>query len=303
MELLEDPLLWTSVVVVYRECLSKRSGEQLPHVAQRIDSFLDRARSWTLSDVYECTSSLHCMRLLEDRRPAVESLYREWEFNAVVAQAAKSGDLSSLAWLADSYMLDGTLSSAAQAAAASGQVPVLKWLLEKHKARVHWGGLEWYEAIREGQTHVIEWLQQHATPNEDAVWRLVLDAATRGDLELVQWLLAHNGAAINECAPSAMRDAVLGHHVPVILFLLKNYQHDICEEGICFLRDEWEDLEVRFVGLTQWLLEQFGGALEGASFSVNRADWATNKWMIDRNVQHLDVEDGFVYWECGPVYL
>ncbi|KAG3168879.1 hypothetical protein PI126_g3072 [Phytophthora idaei] len=562
------------------EALDLPLEAQLPHVAQRIDSFLDRARSWTLSDVYECTSSLHCMRLLEDRRPAVESLYREWEFNAVVAQAAKSGDLTSLAWLADSYMLDGTLSSAAQAAAASGQLPVLKWLLEKHKARVHWGGLEWYEAIREGQTHVIEWLHQHATPNEDAVWRLVLDVATRGDLELVQcgwrqcdalpptdcvdaavkdgdleflkwvhanklvdslsgavpisaasghldvlrwlyeeggereltadcmdqaasaghldvvkWLDSHecpattlamdgaasagfidvvkwlhdqrtegcsvsamNGAAENgyfevvkwlhsnrdegcgvsamekaagnghldivewlhshrnegcteramdwaakeghlevvkwlhmnrsegcttaamdwaaygghlktmkwldenrsegrtpkalclaaagghldvlkwlhstkserltsdaadmvaagghlqvlewlhangadECAPSAMRDAVLGHHVPVILFLLKNYQHDICEEGICFLRDEWEDLEVRFVGLTQWLLEQFGGALEGASFSVNRADWATNKWMIDHNVQHLDVEAGFVYWECGPVYL
>ncbi|KAF4147270.1 Ankyrin repeats (many copies) [Phytophthora infestans] len=544
------------------------------------------------------------MRLLEDHRRPIESLYRDWEFNGVVVQAAQRGDLTSLIWLAETYMPHGTLSSAASAAAASGQLQVLKWLLEEHQSRVHWGGMEWCEAIHEEQSAVIEWLRQHSIPDEDAVWRLIHDAADKGDLELVKWLLSLHGAAISaalrgaykghrchilkwlathcdplprtdcvdaaakdgdleflqwihannlvdslsgavsisaasghlsvlkwlyeevgeqeltadcmdqaasaghldvvkwldyhecpattlamdgaaaagfldvvkwlhgqrtegcsvsaingaaengyfeiakwlhsnrdegcdvsamekaagngnleivqwlhshrnegcteramdwaakgghlevvkwlhlnrsegcttaamdwaaygghletikwldgnrsegytakalcfaaaggrldvlkwlhstkserltsdtvdmaaagghlqvlewlhvhgveECSPSAMRDAVLGHHIPVILFLFEKYR-DICEEGVCFLRDEWGDLEVRFVGLARWLLEQFGGALEGASFSVNRADWATNKWMSE-HMQHLDVEDKFVYWECGPWY-
>ncbi|ETL93281.1 hypothetical protein L917_08538 [Phytophthora nicotianae] len=599
MEFSDDPLLWTSVVVVYRECLLKRSGEQLPHVVQHIDGFLDRTRSWTLSEVYERTSSLHCMRLLADRRPAVDSLFREWEFSGVASLAAKRGDLTSLTWLADTAMPDGALSSAANAAAASGQLEVLKWLVEEHKSRVHWGGLEWCEAIREGQNHVIKWLQMHSIPDEDAVWRLVVEAANAGDLVLVQWLLSHNGSTIHaalrgaynghhchilkwlatqcdalpptycvdaavkdgdleflqwlhenklvnslsgvvpisaasghlnvlkwlheqgeeltadcmdqaasgghldvikwldshecpatklamdgaaaagyldavkwlhnqrtegcsvsamngaaengflkvvkwlhsnrdegcgvsamekaagnghldivqwlhshrsegcteramdwaakgghlevvkwlhlnrsegcttaamnwaaygghletmkwldenrsegyttkalclaaagghlevlkwlrstknerltsdvvdmaassghlqvlewlhasgadECSPTAMRDAVLGHHIPVILFLYNNYQHDICEEGICFLRDEWEDLEVRFVEMAQWLLDKYGDALEGVSFAVSRADWATNKWMEEHNMQQVDVEDKFIYWE------
>ncbi|KAF1780293.1 hypothetical protein GQ600_1537 [Phytophthora cactorum] len=134
-------------------------------------------------------------------------------------------------------------------------------------------------AYRSHRCNILKWLatQFDALPPTDCV-----DAAVKdGDLEFLKWVHANKLVDLYPCAPSAMRDAVLGHHVPVILFLLKNYQHDICEEGICFLRDEWEDLEVRFVGLTQWLLEQFGGALEGASFSVNRAD--CDKQMDDRS--------------------
>ncbi|KAG7380730.1 Ankyrin repeat and SAM domain-containing protein 3 [Phytophthora pseudosyringae] len=308
--------LWTSVVVVCRECLLRRSGEQIPHVARRIDGFLDdRTPAWTLSAVYERIASGHCMRLLEDRRPAVEPLCREWEFSDVAAQAARRGDLSSLKWLAESYMPDGSLSPAASAAAASGELQTLQWLMQEHKTRVHWGGVEWSQAIRGGQTDVIEWLRRQVTPHEDAAWTLVFDAANAGYLELVQWMLAQYGSAVNaalrgahkghqwrivECA---MRDAVLGCHIQVMLFLYKNHGHEVCEEGICLLREDWEDTELRFVGMAQWLLEKFGHKLEGVTFSVNRADWAANKWMKEHNMQQLDVEDEFIFWESGPASL
>ncbi|KAE9213004.1 hypothetical protein PF005_g10363 [Phytophthora fragariae] len=275
-----DSMLWTSVAVVYRECLLKRSGEQLPHVARHIDGFLDD-RSRSLAAAYERTASLHCIQLLADRRAAPESLYIEWEFNTVVAQAARRGDLASLKWLAESYLQDGALSAAANAAAFSGELSVLQWLHEEHKARVHWGGLEWCGAIRSGQTEVVEWLKQN----------------TGGHLSILEWLHA-NGA--DACSPSAMKDAVLGSHVPVMLFLYNNYGRELCEAGICLLRDNWEDTEVRFVGMAQWLLNNFGEELEGVTMSVNRADWATNKWMKDHNMSMLEVEDEIVFWECGP---
>ncbi|KAE9311623.1 hypothetical protein PF001_g9629 [Phytophthora fragariae] len=279
-----DSMLWTSVAVVYRECLLKRSGEQLPHVARHIDGFLDD-RSRSLAAAYERTASLHCIQLLADRRAAPESLYIEWEFNTVVAQAARRGDLASLKWLAESYLQDGALSAAANAAAFSGELSVLQWLHEEHKARVHWGGLEWCGAIRSGQTEVVEWLKQNSAPNTEAVWKLAFDAAAAGYLELMQ---------------CAMKDAVLGSHVPVMLFLYNNYGRELCEAGICLLRDNWEDTEVRFVGMAQWLLNNFGEELEGVTMSVNRADWATNKWMKDHNMSMLEVEDEIVFWECGP---
>uniref|UniRef100_H3GGE8 Uncharacterized protein n=1 Tax=Phytophthora ramorum TaxID=164328 RepID=H3GGE8_PHYRM len=601
---IDGPALWTSVAVVYRECLLKRGGE-LPHVARRIDGFLDgRTSTGSLSAVYARTASLHCMRLLAERRPALETLHRDWEFNDVVAQAAKSGDLSSLKWLAEIYLPGGPLSGAANAAARSGELHILEWLHELHKDRVHWGGVEWGEAIRAGQRDVIEWLQRNALPNEEAIGRLVFDAADAGYLELTQWLLtqdsaavsaalrgarkghqwgivkwlaasynaapptdcveaaardgdleflqwlrgselphpfsgavaiaaanghlevlkwlheevgeqkltadcmdqaasgghlevvkwldahncsatiaamdgaatagffdvaqwlhthreegcsvsAMNGAAANghlevvkwlhttrdegcgvsamekaagngclevaqwlhchrnegcteramdwaakgghldvikwlhesreegcttaamnwaaygghlktlewlhrnrsegctskaiclaaaaghldvlkwlhairdggltsdavdmaaagghvqvlewlrangaaACSPTAMRDAVLGGHVAVMLFLYNNYGHEMCEEGICLLRDDWEDTELGFVGMGQWLLEMFGEELEGVTFSVNRSDWATNKWVKDHNMRQLDVEDEVIFWECGP---
>ncbi|KAE8882456.1 hypothetical protein PF003_g33443 [Phytophthora fragariae] len=392
-------MLWTSVAVVYRECLLKRSGEQLPHVARHIDGFLDD-RSRSLAAAYERTASLHCIQLLADRRAAPESLYIEWEFNTVVAQAARRGDLASLKWLAESYLQDGALSAAANAAAFSGELSVLQWLHEEHKARVHWGGLEWCGAIRSGQTEVVEWLKQNSAPNTEAVWKLAFDAAAAGYLELMQWLLGHDKAAVeaamrgahkghqwgivkwlathcnttpltgcvdaaakdgdleflqwlrantlthsfarghldilkwlrtnkgdsltsdvvdmaaagghlsilewlhangaDACSPSAMKDAVLGSHVPVMLFLYNNYGRELCEAGICLLRDNWEDTEVRFVGMAQWLLNNFGEELEGVTMSVNRADWATNKWMKDHNMSMLEVEDEIVFWECGP---
>ncbi|KAL4176730.1 hypothetical protein KRP22_001671 [Phytophthora ramorum] len=316
---IDGPALWTSVAVVYRECLLKRGGE-LPHVARRIDGFLDgRTSTGSLSAVYARTASLHCMRLLAERRPALETLHRDWEFNDVVAQAAKSGDLSSLKWLAEIYLPGGPLSGAANAAARSGELHILEWLHELHKDRVHWGGVEWGEAIRAGQRDVIEWLQRNALPNEEAIGRLVFDAADAGYLELTQWLLTQDSAAVSAalrghvqvlewlrangaaaCSPSAMRDAVLGGHVAVMLFLYNNYGHEMCEEGICLLRDDWEDTELGFVGMGQWLLEMFGEELEGVTFSVNRSDWATNKWMKDHNMRQLDVEDEVIFWECGP---
>ncbi|GMF10912.1 unnamed protein product [Phytophthora lilii] len=600
--------LWTSVAVVYRECILKRSGEQLPHVARRIDRFLDdRTSSWTLSALYERTASPHCMRLLVDRRPAPEPLYREWEFNEVVAQAARNGDLSSLKWLAETYLPDGPLSSAANAAAASGELQILQWLHKVHQNRVHWGGMDWCEAIRGRQTDLIKWLREFVAPAPEATWKLVFDTAAAGYLELMQWLLTQDEAAVgaalrgacsgrqwgivnwlathcnptpladcvsvaakdgdllflqwmhrkglvhsfasavpisaasgrleilkwlyeeveereltadcmdqaasggylkvvewldardcpattsamdgaaaagflgvmqwfhvnrlegctvaamngaaerghlkvvkwlhtnrNEgcsvsamekaagnghlevvqwlhshrsegcteramdwaakgghlnvvkwlhenrsegcstaamnwaaygghletmkwlhhnrsegctskamclasagghldilkwlqtikgkplgshtvdmaaagghmrvlewlyangaasCTPSAMRDAVLGGHVPVMLFLYNNYGHEPCEEGICLLRDDWKDTELRFVGMIQWLMEKFGEELEGVNFSVNRADWATNKWMKEHSMNQIEVEDEIIFWECGPVTL
>ncbi|KAL3664066.1 hypothetical protein V7S43_010953 [Phytophthora oleae] len=594
-----DSLLWTSVAVVYRECLVKRSGEQLPHVARRIDSFLDdRTPTCTLSAVYERTKSLHCMKLLDNRRPAIDALYREWEFAGVVAQAAKRGDLEALAWLANTYMADGCLTSAASAAATSGELEILKWLHEQHTTRVQWGGLEWSAAICGGQSHVIAWLKQEILPNEDASWRLLFDAARAGDLDLVQWLLVRNESAVDAavrgalkgcqwhvvkwftthykgaalvdcipkdvtveflqwllangladsfygllpvaaasgqldvlkwlyddvgerelttdcldqaasaghldvvqwlsshhcpatnlamdgaatagflnvvqwlhehriegcsvsamdgaaenghlevvkwlhtmrkegcsvsaiekaagnghlevvqwlpsnrlegcttramdwaakgghqevvkwlhmnrsegcttdamdlaassghlktmqwldenrsegctikavrmaaggghldvlkwlhvakgqqltsdavdmaaagghlnvlewlhdngaeaCSPSAMQDAVLECHVPVMLFLYNNYGHDVCEQGICLVRDQWDDIKLRFAGAAKWLFEKFWSELEGAVFVVDRADWATNNWMKDHNMQQLEAEDKVVYWE------
>ncbi|GMF28985.1 unnamed protein product [Phytophthora fragariaefolia] len=601
---MDDSVLWTSVAVVYRECLLRRSGGQLPHVAGRIEAFLDdRSSSWSLDAVYDRTASLHCMQLVVDRRPAPESLYLEWEFNEVVARAARNGDLSSLKWLAESYCQDGSLSAAASGAASSGELAVLKWLHDTHKTRVHWGGLEWCEAIRWRQSEVIEWLRQNTAPHTEAVWKMMFDAAAAGYLELVQWMWEHNksgvwsalrgahrthqwgvvkwlvthcnvgplddcveaaakdgdllflrwlrakglahsftnalpisaasgqletikwlyeeaverklttdcitqaareghldvvkwldarkcpattaamdeaasagflevvqwlhrnrtegcsmsamnGAAenghldvvkwlhaernegcsvsamekaagnghlevvqwlhshrsegcteramdwaakgghlnvvkwlsqnrsegcttaamnwaaygghlgtikwlhqnrcegftpkamclaassghlnvlrwlqantrysfssdavdmaaagghlhvlewlhtngVNTCSPSAMRDAVLGGHIPVMLFLLNNYGCKPCKEGICLLRDDWEDTEIRFVGMARWLLQNFGEELEGITFSVNRADWLTNKWMKDHNMSELEVEDEIIFWECG----
>lgn len=50
-------------------------------------------------------------------------------------------------WLAETYLPEASLSSEAVAAAGSGHLHVLKWLFQKHNERVHWGGLEWCEAV------------------------------------------------------------------------------------------------------------------------------------------------------------
>lgn len=94
-----------------------------------------------------------------------------------------------------------------------------------------------------------------------------------------------------------MRDAVLGCHVPVMLFLYNNYGHDVCEEGICLLRDGWDDIKLGFPGAAKWLFDKFWSELNGAIFIVNRADWAANNWMEDHHMQQLEAEDQAIYWE------
>lgn len=178
--------------------------------------------------------------------------------------AAYGGHLETMEWL-DQHRTEGFTPKAACLAASGGHLDVLKWLYTKN---------------RDGLTL-------------DAVDM----AAAGGHLRLLEWLHA-NGA--DACSLSAMRDAVLGGHVPVMLFLSDNYGRDVCEAGICLLRDDWEDMEVRFVGMMQWLLQNIGEELEGVTFAVNRADWATNKWMKDHNMSELEVEDEVVFWECGP---
>jgi hypothetical protein len=48
--------------------------------------------------------------------------------------------------------------------------------------------------------------------------------------------------------------------------------------------------------MARWLVETFRDDLEGITFSVHRADWATNQW-LDERMQKAEDEDEFVFWE------
>ncbi|KAE8882533.1 hypothetical protein PF005_g5650 [Phytophthora fragariae] len=215
----------TAVQVVYRECFHDDQGE-FPHVARRIDAFVgDLSSHWTLVGAYERTGNLRFLKLLAARVPMEndpEPLYRLWEFSNVAKVAAARGDLDTMVWLAEIYQPEASLSLGAAAAAGSGHLHVLKWLHQEQRSRVHWGGLEWCEAVKCGRTEVVQWLTENVPVHPEAAPRVLFEAARVGDLDVVRWLLDDYNLSVAK----AFKAAQEGHQWQIVRWLFTN-----CEVG------------------------------------------------------------------------
>ncbi|RLN71807.1 hypothetical protein BBJ29_004861 [Phytophthora kernoviae] len=205
--------------------------------------------------------------------------------------AAQGGHLDVVKWLHVNRS-EGCTSAAMNWAAGNGHLQVIMWLHHNRTEGCTYSAMD----LAAGSRHldVLKWL--HENQIEGFSVSAMDMAAAGGYLRVLQWLHANGSEAPS---PNAMRDATLFGHVPVMLFLYNEYGHEYSEAGICSLSDAWEDVKIRSVVTAQWLLKTFGERLDGVVFRVHRADWPTNKWLRNQNVSQLEVEDKFVFWECG----
>ncbi|RLN70582.1 hypothetical protein BBJ28_00017401, partial [Nothophytophthora sp. Chile5] len=250
----------------------------------------------------------------------LHNMRREGCTVSAMEKAAGNGHLGVVRWLHE-HRSEGCTERAMDWAAERGHLDVVKWL---HVNRIegcttdamdwaasfgHFDVVEWLHMNRSegctvramncaagyGHLNVMKWL--HTNRTEGFTSSAIDMAAANGHLDVLMWL---HGNGTELCTPSAVSDAVLHGHFPVVLFLYQKYGRKYCEEGLHMLSEGWEDAELPFVGLAQWLMETFGKQVKGARFVVNRADWSSNDWLRGQNMRVLDLEEKSVCWECGP---
>ncbi|RLN93985.1 hypothetical protein BBJ28_00014748 [Nothophytophthora sp. Chile5] len=136
--------------------------------------------------------------------------YHSWQFSRAMEEAARCGHLHVVQWLFARFCNSLVRHRVVDAAAREGHLPILKFLCQyQFDARVLepdrpagfgngnmviFGHDDTYEATRNGHAEIVQWLYQR-TPNlqtrrtTTALLRAALD---NNDLQLVEWLLAHD---------------------------------------------------------------------------------------------------------------
>ncbi|KAE9232474.1 hypothetical protein PF004_g9901 [Phytophthora fragariae] len=238
----------TSAIVVLR---NNPSLGALPHVISSVSQCLDHSvaiplahacafgslrllrRVWDVSEEFaasdgetrrcpsRCWSSLQFLQS--------ERHYYRAQFSQGVVEAVRRGDLDMIRWLFDHFAGCVVAIQAVEAAAAAGDLQILKFFLDNEVATqdaaeansVHWGGGDLAAAVENEHTDVARWIFECKGSVERDWGRFMAAVVRKGDLELLQWLL-DRGYAGRQLAPPTMDDAAWGGHLNMLQLL---YQH------------------------------------------------------------------------------
>ncbi|KAG6622998.1 uncharacterized protein IUM83_12214 [Phytophthora cinnamomi] len=177
-----DASVFTAVHVVTREAFAVHGVATLPHVAKRIDAFLD-----TLSGPWAV--EIACWRGDSKRK-----------LSYLAAHDPKTFWRPAAMW-----------------AAMQGHIHVLQWLHDHHPDRCEWSVGVMDDAARCRQLTAVRWL--HANRSEGCTSTAMTLAAAGGDLEMVKWL-HHNRR--EGCTTRAMDLAAKSGYLDVVQWLHNN---------------------------------------------------------------------------------
>ncbi|KAE9358559.1 hypothetical protein PR003_g1202 [Phytophthora rubi] len=233
----------TSAIVVLR---TNPFLGALPHVISCVSQCLDHSVAIPLS--HACAfGSLRLLRRVwdvseefaasdgETRRCCWSPLqflqsdrhYYRAQFSQAVVEAVRRGDLNMIRWLFDHFAGCVVTVQAVEAAAASGDLQILKFFLHTEVATqdaaeansVHWGGGDLAAAVENEHTDVARWIFECKGSVERDWGRFMAAVVRKGDLELLQWLL-DRGYAGRQLAPPRMDDAAWGGHLNTVICFL-----------------------------------------------------------------------------------
>lgn len=126
--------------------------------------------------------------------------------------AAHGGNVEMMVWLREQEGCHNLESDALSAAACSGHLESVKWLVQ--------AGSRWDEdimmyAAKRGHLHILQWLrEQGCTWNQDTMF----NAASGGNLQVVKWL--HGEGCPWD--PEAVKEALRNDHVELVEWLIVN---------------------------------------------------------------------------------
>ncbi|KAL3664185.1 hypothetical protein V7S43_010514 [Phytophthora oleae] len=247
----EPPL--TCAVVVLR---CGPSGS-LPHVVSYVSKFLDYSvevplaracafgslrllrRIWNISQEFAmsndgdsvCWSPLQFLQ--NDRH------YHHVQFSQGVVEGVRRRDLQIVRWLFDHFSGCMVSVQAVETAASNGEQRFLQFFFDREfhfqeiqetagindSNQVQWGGADLAVAMENGHVDTVRWLFDNKGSVERDWGRFMTAVVRKGDIVLLQWLLAR-GYAERQLAPPTMDDAAWGGHLEMLQWLYREgYVH------------------------------------------------------------------------------
>lgn len=141
----------------------------LRHAVDLISEFADGAQNWFLVDASGDAPSVRLLRRLHAREqldPLIsDRFFRDWQFNRAANAAAAHGNLEVLKWLVTEYAPGDVVTEAAPEAATNGQLEVIKWLYEEYPFAVV-GLEELGQAAQNAHLEAVKYLLAHPPPVE-----------------------------------------------------------------------------------------------------------------------------------------
>jgi hypothetical protein len=193
----------------------------LPHVVERVNSFVDRRQVVDLPQACAMGSValLQFVSRWEQLCPIEwakdEPLFRAWQFSNGCVAAAQRGDLEVLKWLVSEYDTDTRVTSAVEEAARLGHLHILQWLRENCSERVCWNGLALRSAVGGNHLETARWLYEQTSPPK--MRRLLELAAKFGNMDMIRWLSTFQGTVTT----TAIAVAAENGHLSALKFMVQ----------------------------------------------------------------------------------
>ncbi|RLN43698.1 hypothetical protein BBJ28_00013363 [Nothophytophthora sp. Chile5] len=237
--------------------------------------------------------------------------YKHWAFSKALEEAARHGHLHVIKWLLAHFQCGEVDVEVVEAAAEAGHLQILQFLYDHSTAAtsrqaegnrqrqnppgvalttdlaVCWGHYDMEKAAKQGYSQIVRWVHERTAFADDTrcLSRIVKCALERGDLQLVQWLLAYG-------FPEVPLDAVLTGRADVVQWLLARGRLEEERVAACAMknlaRDGNLELMQRLVQLhmpdphRSWLWRSsWLGALEAAS---QHGHLPEVQWLIQHSV-------------------
>lgn len=307
---LMEPSPLKAVVVVVHEWPRVAA---LSHVATSISEYLDRSVEIPLGRACQLGSATLLDRIWQQSDPARQSAdqtrfslcvflrsdrhYYNAQFAESLTVAVHRGDLDAVRWLFQHF--HGCIAPAGiiEEAASAGHLQILQYMLD-HARRadlydeetaeleenningVCWGGKDMALAAKGNHADVVRWLYEYTGDAARDLSRVMIYAVRRGNLLLVQWLLANVYQDVPQLSPPTINDAARGGHLHVIQWLFD--QGYIQHVGDAFRNAAMSG----YFDIVKWLVAHdiLENVDEGVSGAAASGFSSIVTWLLERNL-------------------
>jgi hypothetical protein len=271
-----DTDLSQSLTCVRVVCLNGPDTLRLPHVAAKLDEFLDGSPKWTLVGACAAKSLGLVQRVLSrlSLEPVASGLrrpgFRRWQFEASMMKAAAAGNLDVVKLLVTHFKNFHVAEAVVMVAASRGRSEILQWVIGRCQL-VDWPVEALFFAVQAGNLKMAKWLQANSLmPPLNELDKCAVAVAKQGDLEMLKWVCSvdagfeDDGAQKHVNPWQVVNNAVDMGHLEMLKWIFKqpNGTAHTLEED-----DSQEELEIQI----------------HASEAVRRGHFDVLKWLIPKH--------------------
>ncbi|KAL3665831.1 hypothetical protein V7S43_009257 [Phytophthora oleae] len=214
--------------------------------------------------------------------------YKRWQFSQSLIQAIRRRDLALVDWIFGHFTRCVSDVKVVEEAASSGQLEILKFLLEKNSGHtqedyeagnvsgddngVTWGGEDMELAVKSGHTDIVRWLLEHTRNSPRMQDGILYEAAIAGNLPIVK-LLISRGFRVADFH-SLLDLAAAEGHLELLKWLVKQ---DFRSEG------HGIQLSSKHLNVNTWLVESGleCGVEESFADACNEGSLSVVWWFVD----------------------
>jgi hypothetical protein len=262
-------------------------------------------RIWGSSDpaLLPSADDNHGWSLCKFRR--ADRHYYKAQFADSLTVAVNRGDLDVVRWLFQHFRGCAAPADLVETAASAGHFPILQFLLGNGRRAdlqiyqdsrreptlaghddqdatntVLWGGKDMAAAAKRGHGDIVQWLYENVRGVERDLSRVMIYTVRKGDLALVQWLLATVYRDNPDLPPPTINDATRGGHLHLVQWLFDQGYVEHVEHA--FRNSSMSD----YGDIVKWLVEHniLVNVDEGVQGAAASGFFSIVVWLLERNL-------------------